>query len=44
MAKETKEKRAERKSIWIARATAHFDAPEIRKEAGEKFEKANKND
>jgi hypothetical protein len=33
---------AERKSLFIARATAHFDTPEIRKQAGEKWEEANK--
>lgn len=33
--------RKERKSQWIARTTAHFDTPEIRKEAEEMFEKAN---
>lgn len=38
---ETKEERAERKAIYIAKATSHFDSPEIRKEASDKWEKAN---
>lgn len=42
MRKETKEERAERKAIWMGRATAHFDTPKIRKEASEKWEEANK--
>lgn len=33
--------REERKAIFIAKATTHFDTPEIRKEAEEMFEKAN---
>lgn len=39
---ETKQEREQRKQIWIARATAHFDTPAIRKEASDMFEKANK--
>lgn len=39
---ETKEERAERKAIWMEKATAHFDTPEIRQEASDKFEEANK--
>ena len=35
-------KRAERKALWMAKATAHFDSPEIRKEAEEMFETRNK--
>lgn len=38
---ETKEQREERKAIYLARATAHFDTPEIRKEASNKWEEAN---
>ena len=38
---ETTKERRERKAQWLARATAHFDTPEIRKDAGEMFEKAN---
>lgn len=40
--KETDEELQRRKSIWIARATSHFDSPEIRKEASDMFDKANK--
>lgn len=39
--KETDEERAERKALFITRSTAHFDTPEIRKEAAEKWEAAN---
>ena len=39
---ETNEQRNKRKSIWIAKATAHFDTPKIRKEADKMFEKKNK--
>ena len=42
MDKETKKERLERKAIWIARATAHYDTPEIRKEASDMFDEANK--
>lgn len=38
---ETKEDRAQRKAIWIARATSHFDTDEIRKEASDIFEEKN---
>ncbi len=40
--KETKQERAQRKAIYIGRATAHYDTPQIRKEASEKWEEANK--
>jgi hypothetical protein len=33
--------RAERKAIWLQKATAHFDSPKIRKEAEKMFEDAN---
>ncbi len=33
--------REERKAKWISKATAHFDTPEIRREALEMFDKAN---
>ena len=39
---ESKKQRAERKAFFIAYATRHFDTPRIRKEASEKFDKANK--
>lgn len=42
MENETTEQRAQRKAAWIARATSHFDTPEIRKEAAEQWEAANK--
>ena len=38
---ETLEERADRKAIWIARVTKHFDSPELRKEANDIFEKQN---
>lgn len=38
---ETTEERAERKAIWMARATAHIDTPRIRREAEAKWAKAN---
>lgn len=38
---ETTEEREIRKSVWLQKATTHFDTPEIRKEAEEMFEKAN---
>lgn len=41
MKKETQQERAQRKAIFIARATKHFDTPKIRKEASEMFDKAN---
>lgn len=34
-----KDEKQLRKSIWMAKATAHFDSPQIRKEAEEIFEK-----
>ncbi len=40
--KETAEERQMRKATWMARATAHFDTPEIRKEAEDRWEEANK--
>ena len=42
MKKETPKRRAERKSVFIGRATAHFDTAQIRKEASDLWEKANK--
>jgi hypothetical protein len=39
---ETDEEREERKAQFIARATAHFDSPQIRKEASDKWEESNK--
>ena len=39
---ETKQERAERKSIFIARATSHFDSPKIRRQASRKWERANR--
>lgn len=33
--------RAQRKATWMGRATSHMDTPRIRKEASDKFEKAN---
>lgn len=36
------ELRAERKALFIARATKRFDTPRIRKEAAELFEAKNK--
>jgi hypothetical protein len=39
---ETLEERKQRKSLFISKATAHFDTPAIRKEAEEMWEKANK--
>lgn len=30
-----------RKAIWMAKATAHMDTPEIRKEASDTFDKEN---
>lgn len=36
-----KKERAERKALWIARATAHFDSPQIRRQAAAMFEKKN---
>lgn len=41
MKNETLKQRKERKAIWIARTTSHYDTPEIRREASEMFEKAN---
>lgn len=38
---ETQEERELRKSTYIAKATAHFDSPQIRKEASDKWEKSN---
>lgn len=38
---ETKEEREQRKAIFIQRATALYDTPQIRKEAEEMFEKMN---
>lgn len=37
-----KKERAERKARFIAKTTAKFDTPRIRKEASNKFEKGNK--
>ncbi len=34
-------KRKERLAIWVEKATAHFDTPQIRKEAIEIFNKQN---
>ena len=36
------EEKAFRKAIWIAKATAHFDTPQIRKEASDMFDERNK--
>lgn len=33
--------KAERKAIWMAKTTAHFDSKKIRKEASDMFDKAN---
>lgn len=41
MQKESNKDRQDRKSTFIARATKHFDSPELRKEAAELFEKSN---
>ena len=41
MKNETPEEREQRKAIYIARATSHFDTPEIRKEAEDKWNEAN---
>lgn len=41
MKNETQKERELRKSTFIARATSHFDTPEIRKEASDMFEDAN---
>jgi hypothetical protein len=41
MQNETLKDRQVRKSTFIARATKHFDSPELRKEAAELFEKSN---
>lgn len=38
---ETKQEREQRKSLFVARATALYDTPEIRKEAEQKWEGAN---
>lgn len=38
---ETKEERQNRKQLFITRATALYDTPEIRKEAEQKWEGAN---
>lgn len=38
---ETKEERAKRKAIWMAKATAHIDNPKIRQEASAMFEENN---
>lgn len=38
---ETTEERAQRKANWMARATSHFDTPEIREEADQLFEENN---
>ena len=40
--KETTKQYEERKSIFIARATKHFDTPKIRRQAEKLFNKANK--
>ena len=39
---ESKKHRAERKAMYIAKATRYFDTLRIRKEASKKFDKANK--
>lgn len=39
--KETFKQRAERKGLWLARATSHFSTPEILEEAIDTFDKAN---
>jgi hypothetical protein len=41
MKKETKKQRAERKAMFMAKATAHGDSKKIRKEASDLFEKKN---
>lgn len=38
---ETPEELAQRKSIFMARATSHFDSPKLRREASKMFDKAN---
>ncbi len=38
---EEQDKREERKSLFIQKATAHFDSPELREEAAEMFDKRN---
>lgn len=39
--KEWLEQREERKALWLAKATQHFDTPKIRREAIKIFNKAN---
>jgi len=39
--KETPEERLQRRSTFIAFATRHLDTPEIRKEAGEMWDRVN---
>lgn len=41
--KETEGERRARKALYIARCTAHFDTPQIRKEASVAWDKANEN-